>query len=109
MGLEVPGMWAFVSSRRFQSGQETRSLHHQTSVAALTSCQLCLVTTYVCLPRLICWVFFPALFAHRRDFRFISCLLLCPDLQPLFYLLKAYSPINHTGSPQGFSQVQILH
>ena len=26
----------------------------------------------------------------------------------LIYLLKAYSPVNHTGSPQGFSQVQIL-
>ena len=25
------------------------------------------------------------------------------------YLLKAYIPINRTGSPQGFSQVQILH
>ena len=25
------------------------------------------------------------------------------------YLLKAYSPVNHTGTPQGFSQVQNLH
>ena len=27
----------------------------------------------------------------------------------LIYLLKTYSPINRTGSPQGFSPVQILH
>ena len=26
-----------------------------------------------------------------------------------YYLLKAYSPVNHTGSPQGFSQVHVLH
>ena len=27
----------------------------------------------------------------------------------LIYLLKAYNPVNRTGSPQGFSQVQISH
>ena len=26
-----------------------------------------------------------------------------------YYLLKAYGPVNHTGSPQGFSLNQILH
>ena len=26
-----------------------------------------------------------------------------------YYLLKAHSPVNHTGSSQGFSLVQILH
>ena len=26
-----------------------------------------------------------------------------------YYLLKAYSSVNHTGSPQGVSQVQISH
>ena len=26
-----------------------------------------------------------------------------------YYLLKAYSPVNRTESPQGFSQVQVLH
>ena len=25
------------------------------------------------------------------------------------YLLKAYSPVNRTGSPQGLSQIQILY
>ena len=27
----------------------------------------------------------------------------------LIYLLNAYSPVNCTGPPQGFSQIQILH
>ena len=31
------------------------------------------------------------------------------DYQFIIYLLKANSPVNHTGSPQGFSQVQISH
>ena len=26
-----------------------------------------------------------------------------------YYLLKAHSPVDRTGSPQGFSQVQMLH
>ena len=33
----------------------------------------------------------------------------CHVLVPFIYLLKSYSPVNHTGSPQGFSQVQIPH
>ena len=31
------------------------------------------------------------------------------ELYLFIYLLKAYSPVNRTGSPQGFSQIQILH
>ena len=27
----------------------------------------------------------------------------------IYLFIKAYSPVNRTGSPQGFSQVQILH
>ena len=37
----------------------------------------------------------------------LNCTIRAGNL--LIYLLKAYSPVNHTGSPQGFSQVQIKH
>ena len=32
-----------------------------------------------------------------------------PKPRSIVCLLKAYSPANRTGSPQGFSQIQILH
>ena len=47
---------------------------------------------------------------------FVDSSLVTTDLDPLpdegiyyYYLLLAYSPVNRSGSPQGFSQVQISY
>ena len=46
---------------------------------------------------------------HLQPFVLIRILFLEHSNNFLYLLLKAYSPVNRTGSPQGFSQIQILH
>ena len=55
----------------------------------------------------ICYVAYKLSISHQKKIVtrcitwIVACFFVC--------LLKAYSPANRTGPPQGFSQIQILH